>query len=59
MKSTLVCLVITLLAFSVQATEVEPKEIAELVQRSDHILICKVVKVEMLDSDDNEVIDRN
>ncbi len=39
------------------ATQVEPRELSELVSESDHIIIAKVTKVQMVDENENEVTD--
>lgn len=52
------CLMIIGLALSccvAVATQVEPKELKDLVAESDHILIGRVVKVDMIDRDGKEL----
>jgi hypothetical protein len=44
-------------AFVAQATSIEPKSLKELVRDADHVVLGKVVKVEMIDKDGKEITD--
>ena len=56
-------LIITVLAclsqLTAQATKIIEKELPQLVAESDHVLVCKVVKVQMVDETGKEVTDRD
>lgn len=55
MRRLLVCCFLVLCPGLVLATSIPPKELTELVADSDHILIGKVIKVDMIDGQDRQV----
>jgi hypothetical protein len=58
MRDILIITLFFMVAHAGQATMVPRKELSELVADADHVLIAKVVKVEMVDGDGRKVRDR-
>ncbi len=48
---------VLLCVVAANATQVKPRELSKLVSESDHIIIAKVTKVQMVDENENEVTD--
>lgn len=58
MRILLILILLCLAKLVVQATQIEGKELSELLAESDHVLVCRVVRVQMVDERGKELHDR-
>ncbi len=59
MRHSLIIAWLCLLPFTLQATQAMARSLSALATESDHVLIGKVEKVQMVDEQGRELLDRN
>ena len=55
MKNIILIVSAFFLTLSIHATQIAPKTLIELMKDTDHVIIAKVTKVDMIDKDGKEV----